>query len=413
MSTLIRNVKIADKASKYNGRNVDILVERNQISKIAKGLKEKAGTEIDGKGAYLSPGWVDVFAGYGEPGEEYKETIQSGLNAAQSGGFSEVLMLPNTSPAISNASILSSVQQRAKGHPVALHIYGAVSKNLEGKDLAEMLDMHHEGAIAYTDGWMPVQNAQLLLKALEYVKAFDGLIVQVPIQEQLSAGGLMHEGKESVRLGMQGIPGIAESLLIKRDIELLRYTQSRIHFSGISTKASVALIKAAKKEGLAVTCSVTPYHLLFNDKVLENYESNFKLNPPLRTEEDRKALIKGLKEGVIDCIASHHHPQDWDAKHKEFNLAGWGQITQETTWSMLLQAIPDLAMEEWVSLLSTQARQIFRLPALSIEVGANARFTLFDHTTKWRYQSPHKQSLGINSPFLNQELSGKAQFIQG
>lgn len=408
MSTLIKNAIVVDPSSPYHGKKIDMLIKQGKIIRIGNHLKEENAQVIAADDRYLSPGWVDCLADYQEPGYEYKETIQTGLNAAIEGGFSEVIIVPNTQPAIINASVLEFVQQKALGHSVKLHVTGALSKDIEGKELAEMMDMHHAGALAFSDGWQPLQDAMMMLKAMEYVKAFNGMVIQIPIHESLSKDGLMNEGEVSVKSGMSAIPSISESLMIHRDLELLRYTQSRIHFSGISTAASLALIKAAKKEGLNVSCSVTPYHLLFSDEKLSDYDSNFKVNPPLRGEKDRKALIKGLKEGIIDSIATHHRPQDIDAKNKEFEYAGWGMNCQETCWSMLLKAVPGLDMESWVKMLSLNPRKIFGLNAVSIEEGQPASLTLFDDKTEWQYNLKSKKSKGINNPCLGKTLRGKA-----
>ncbi|HET8574530.1 MAG TPA: dihydroorotase [Edaphocola sp.] len=408
MTTLIKNITIADTLSPYNGQSADILIRNNRIEKVGRNLKEPSAKIILGKNQYVSPGWVDILADYREPGQEYKETIVTGLNAAKAGGFAEVVIVPNTNPAIANASMLEFVQKKAAGHSVKLHALGAISKSIDGKELAEMLDMYHSGAVAFSDGWKPVQNAQLLLKALEYVKAFDGTIVQIPVYDSLTAEGLMNEGEMSVKLGMSGMPAMSESLMVHRDLELLRYTGSKIHFSGISTQASISLIRAAKKEGLKVTCSVTPYHLLFNDSCLTGYDSNYKVNPPLRSEKDRKALLKALKDGVVDCIATHHRPQDWDAKTKEFEYAGWGANVQETCWSMLIKAAPEIQPGQWGQLLSANPRKIFNLTPLKIDEGQAACLSIFNFEEKWSFDSKNKQSKGINNPWIGKELTGKA-----
>ncbi len=407
MSLLIKNATISDPLSPLHGKKSDILIRKGSISSIGKNLKDKAERVIEGKNLYVSPGWVDVLADYCDPGYEHRESIDSGLAAAAAGGFTDVLIVPNTQPAIATKSVLEYVQKKGSGYGVQLHVLGAVSRNIEGKDLAEMMDMYHSGAIAFSDGWHPVQNAGLMMKALEYVKAFNGVIVQLPVQASLSQGGLMNEGETSVRLGMSGIPNIAESLLVQRDIELVRYTRSRIHFSGVSTPESLALIKAAKKEGLDVTCSVTPYHLMFTEQALQQYESVYKVEPPLRTEAERKLLVKALTDGTIDCIATHHCPQDWDAKIKEFEYAQPGMIGQETCLSMLLAAAPKVELARWIELLSVNPRKIFGLPQATIAEGAKASITVFDPDASWTYDSSNKKSLGINSPWLGKELTGK------
>jgi dihydroorotase len=411
MSTLIKNVVIADAQSVYNGKKVDVFIQKGTITAIGKNLNEKASRIIDNKDSYMGPGWVDMMADYCDPGYEHKEDITTGLEAAAAGGFSDVCIVPNTQPTLFTKSNIEYVLQKSKGNKVDLHPLAAVTHQVEGKNLAEMMDMHHAGAVAFTDGWQPIQNAGLMLKALEYVKAFGGTIIQIPVMASLSSGGLMNEGKMSMQLGMSGIPNIAESLLIQRDIELARYTQSKIHFAGITTPESIALIKNAKKEGLAVTCSVTPYHLLYSDENLQSYNSFYKVAPPLRTEAERKILIKALTDGIIDVVATHHQPQDWDGKFTEFEYAKYGIISQETCWPMLLRAAPKMSMEQWTQVLSTKPREILGLAPITVQEGAPAKFTLFDTHTEWIYTAQHKKSKAINSTELNIPLIGKAHLI--
>lgn len=409
-SMLIKNVSIADPDSGFNGKVLDIYIEKGIIKKIGKSLKEKPDQVIEAKGKYLSPGWISLMADFAEPGYEHRETIDSGLNAAANGGFGQVIIVPNTDPCIANKSTVEFVQQRAAGHKVRLNVLGAVSQKLEGKNLAEMMEMYYAGAKAFSDGWKPVQNAGLLQKALEYVKAFDGLVVQLPLMASL-ADGLMNEGENSVKFGMPGIPNIAESLFVHRDIELTRYTGSKLHISGVTTAESLALIKKAKKEGVQVSCSVTPYHLLFTDAELVSYNSLFKVDPPLRTEKDRKALIKALEEGTIDCIAVHHKPQDWDAKVKEFEYATSGMAAMELAWPMLLKAAPNVSAERWADLFSNNIARIFKLDKAIVQEGAAANFTLFDTTTNWTLNKEDAQSMAYNIPLLGTELKGKAVLI--
>lgn len=409
-SILIKNVSVADPGSPYNGKVLDILIEKGKLKKLGESLKDKAAQTIEGKGKFLSPGWIGLMADLSEPGNEHKETIQTGLAAAANGGFAQVVLVPNTDPSISNKSIVEFVQRSAAGNKVALKVMGAVSRQLEGKTLAEMMEMYQSGAVAFSDGWKPVQNAGLMQKALEYVKAFDGLIVQLPLMNSL-ADGLMNEGENSVQLGMPGIPNIAESLMVHRDIELARYTGSRLHISGITTAESLALIKKAKKEGVQVTCSVTPYHILFTDAELSKYNSLFRVDPPLRTEKDRKAMVKGLEEGIIDCIALHHRPQDWDAKVKEFEYASSGMASMEVAWPMLLKAAPNVSAERWADLLSNNIASIFKLKRSGIEEGSDANFTLFDQRTEWTLSRAEARSMAFNIPLIDISLKGKATLI--
>lgn len=409
-SVLIKNIQVADTTSAHNGKTVDILIEKGQVTQIGASLKATAKQTIEGKGKYIAPGWISLMTDFAEPGYEHKETIESGLNAAANGGFSQTIVVPNTQPALSTKSSVSFVQQRAQGHKVRLHVMGAISQQLEGKNLAEMMEMYHAGAVAFTDGWKPLQHSGLMQKALEYVKAFDGTVVQIPVMAELS-DGLMNEGPNSVKLGMPGIPVIAETLLVNRDIELARYTGSKLHLSGVSTAESLSLIKKAKKEGVAVTCSVTPYHLLFTDDQLAEYDSLYKVNPPLRSEKDRKALVKALEDGTIDAIATHHKPQDWDAKVKEFEYTQSGMATLESCWPMLRKAAPNVSPERWATLLSQNIAQIFGLEVPSVTEGAIADFTLFDYTTEWTLTPENKSSLAYNTPLLHQTLTGKAQIL--
>jgi len=419
MQVHIRQARIIDRRSEHDNKVADIIIEDGKIKKIAPSGSPEGGVKyssisIDGKevwkgsGLCVSPGWVDVFADYREPGYEHKETIASGLKAAAAGGFTDVLLSPNTNPAISTQSSVRFVQQKAKGNIVRLHPLGAATQNIEGKALAEMLDMRSNGAIAFTDGWKPVQNANLMLKALEYVKAFNGTVIQLPIDGALSEGGLMHEGIMSTRLGMAGIPALAETLMIHRDIELLRYTRSRLHISGVSTAEGVDMIRKAKKEKLAVTCSVTPYHLALTDEALHGYSSLYKVSPPLRSEADRKALVKGLKDGTIDCIATHHRPQEWDAKEKEFEYAGDGMNVQEIAFSIINKAAgKDIDVATIIEAFSIRPREIFGLNEANVAKGGNAELTFFITDDSFTLQEANIQSISRNNPFIGKELNGR------
>jgi len=408
MAMLLRQAKVINPSSSFHGQTADILIENGKISAISSKIDKADVPEIKVPGLTISAGWVDIFADYREPGYEHKETIATGLEAAQAGGFTDVLVLPNTNPAIDSKSGVQALLQRAAGNNVKLHPLGAVSREIAGKALAEMLDMRAHGAVAFTDGWYPVQNSNLLLKALEYVKAFNGIVIQMPVDAALSAGGLMHEGPISTQLGMPGIPSLAETLMVHRDIELLRYTGSRMHLTGISAAQSVAMIRAAKAEGLDITCSVTPYHLALNDEALLHYSSLYKVTPPLRSEADRLALIAGLKDGTIDCIASHHRPQDWDAKSKEYEYAGDGMNVQEMVFPIVWNAIGrEVGIERLVDALSVSARRIFNLPDITLHEGNAASFTIFTTEDTSIYQQADLKSRGMNNPFLGQELKGK------
>lgn len=406
MSVLIRQAKIADPQSDFHNQIVDILIQDGMIRDIGITLQVNADQVIEGKGLYVSPGFVDVFADYREPGYEQKETIESGLKCAAAGGFTQVLLAANTNPSISSKSSVQYISKKAEGNIVSLHPLGSVTQDIEGKSLAEMHDMHAHGAIAFTDGWKPVQNAGLMLKALEYVKAFNGVLLQIPMDAALTAGGLMHEGVTSTRLGMAGIPVLAETLQIHRDIALLRYTQSRLHITGISTAEGVDMIRKAKAEGLDITCSVTPYHLALNDEALERYDSVYKVSPVLRSEKDRHALIAALKDGTIDCIASHHRPQEWDSKAKEFEYAGDGMNVQEIAFNIVWTAVKDIVpLERVVDAFAVRPRKIFDIQA-TVNKGSNAELTIFTLEGNYMLTKETKKSAAANNPFLDKHLEG-------
>ncbi len=408
MQLHIRKARVIDPQSKHHDKVVDLIVEDGIITAIGATVKAKADMVIEAKGLCVSPGWVDVFADYREPGFEHKETIESGLATAAAGGFTDVLLAPNTQPALSTKSIIQYVLGKANGNIVSLHPIGTISQNTEGKDLAEMLDMRANGAVAFSDGWKPVQQASLILKALEYVKAFHGIVIGLPVDASLAAGGLMNEGVVSTGLGMAGVPELAETIMLHRDIELVRYTGSKLHVTGISTATSVEMIRKAKAEGLAITCSVTPYHLALTDDALTSYDSIYKVTPPLRTEADRQALIAGVQDGTIDCIASHHRPQEWDAKAKEFEYAADGMAVQQSTFNILWDALKEyITPERLVEIMSVIPRDIFGLEMQEIKKGSPATLTLFTTTGKHTLNKAAVRSASHNDPFIGKELAGK------
>ncbi len=263
MQVLIKQARIISPTSPYNGQIKDILITDGVIKKIADTVNDVNAEAVEAPGLCVSTGWMDIFSNFGDPGLEYKETIETGAAAAAAGGFTEVMVLPNTNPVVHNKTQVEYIVQKSKVLPVTIHPIGAVTKNAEGKDLAEMYDMHQSGAAAFGDGTHTIQSSGLLLKALQYVKSFDGVIIQVPDDKSIGANGLMNEGIISTQLGLPGKPAIAEELMVARDIKLARYTDSKIHFTGISSAKSLEYIKRAKEGGIAVSCSVTPYHLLF------------------------------------------------------------------------------------------------------------------------------------------------------
>ncbi len=407
MKILIQQACIIDPTSPHHGATRDILIENGHISAIGPSLSDPAAMVIKEPGLHVSPGWVDVFSNFCDPGFEYKETLETGAAAAAAGGFTDVFVIPNTRPVIDTKSQVEYIRQKSISLPVNIWPIGAMTRNLEGKDLAEMYDMRNSGAIAFSDGTSPVQSAGLLLKGLQYIKSFNGVIIQLPDDRTVGAGGLMNEGIVSTRLGLPGKPMMAEELIIARDIELARYTQSRIHFTGVSSPRSLDSIRRARESGMEITCSVTPYHLFFTDADLSDYDTHLKVYPPLRDQSAVNSLRKAVLDGTIDCIASHHLPQESDTKIIEFEYAQPGMTGLETAYAALRTILPELSTERTIGLLSSHARNIFGLPGAGIETGQPASLTLFDPSGTTHIRENTTRSKSKNSAFMNKALKGR------
>lgn len=411
MQTLIKQVTILDPKSSFHLKTVDVLVEGKKIVQISKNIEGEFDKEIAGKSLYLSQGWIDIFSDFSEPGFEYREDISSGAAAAQAGGFKQVFVLPNTLPTISSQSEVHLIKQKAQHLPIEIHPLGSISHSLEGKSLAGMLEMKRAGAIAFTEGWNSIEDANLSLKALEFVKAFDGVLIYLPYLESLSSEGWMHEGKQSTLLGMAGIPSISETVFIQREIALAEYAESQIHFTGISCKESVDIIREAKKAGVRVTCSVTPYHLLWTDEELTTYNSFYKMMPPLRTVEDRAALRGGVLDGTIDVITSHHRPSSWDEKHKEFAYTNWGIAGIQLVLPLILKAMPKTDPALLADLLVYNAQKIFKTQLYPVEEQTEVvHLTLFDVEGDLEPTSYSKSSKAFNQYELKESLKGQIIF---
>jgi len=406
MTILLRQVKIADQHSPYNGQVKDILLQDAVLVSIQDHYEGKADQIVDYPGTIVSLGWVDPFTHFCDPGYEHRETLKTGAAAAQAGGFTTVFVVPNTQPVMDNKTQVNYIVQQQQHLPIEILPIGALSKKIEGKDLAEMIDMHQAGAVASSDGLYPVQSNLLFLKALQYVKTFDGVVIQMPIDKSMGAVGLMNEGITSTQIGLPGIPAIAEELMIARDIELLKYTKSKLHITGVSTAKGIALIEAGKKAGLALTCSVTPYHLYFNETDLNTYDTLLKVYPPLRTKADQAALQDAVERGVVDCISSHHQPQDWDGKTIEFEYAKAGIACIETTYATINHLFPKLKDEAIANLLSNHARQIFNLGSNTIKEEQKVDLTLFNRTNSFTPTKATSKSKSVNNPFLDKAFNG-------
>ena len=404
MKITLSNATIFDPSSKFHHKKADILIENGIISDIGKDLKGKKPIDCSGKVVY--PGFSDMCAHFCDPGYEYKEDLRSGSEVARAGGFTDVALLPNTDPVTETKSDVEYIKSQAR-HGVDLWPIAAASEQASGENLTEMLDLYQAGAVAFSDGVNGIWNTELLLKALQYVQKFDGLIINRPKDRHLSMHTHMHEGVSSTLLGLKGEPAVSEELAVQRDLEILSYTGGRLHFSQISSARSVKLIGKAKKQGLNVTCDVGIFQLIFTDEDVVNFDSNFKSDPPFRTENDRKALVKGLKDGTIDVIVSGHQPQDSENKDLEFDLAAFGLISQQTLYSLLVRLSKEIPMEILISALTTQPRKILGLHQVIIEKGAAAKLAVADAEAEWTFDAATNQSKSINSPLFGTQLKGK------
>ncbi len=408
MTILIRQAHIIDPNSPFHLTNQDVLIEDGRIKQIGQLQNSTADHIIEQSNLHLSPGWVDLFAHFCDPGLEYKETLETGIEAAAAGGFTEVMVLPNTQPVVSGKSQVEYIVQKTKQAAVTVHPLGAVSKQTEGKELAEMYDMQSAGAVAFTDGIHPVQSAGLLLKALQYVKAFKGTIIQIPDDNTIGTFGLMNEGIVSTRLGLPGKPILAEEIQVARDIKLTKYAGSKLHFTGVTSPKSIEYINRAKQTGTAISCSVTPAHLFFCDEDLQSYDTNLKLYPPLRTIADRDALKDAVLKGEVDCITSHHQPHEYDSKVCEFEYAKPGMIGLETSYGVMGAVFGNqLSSEKWVELVSINPRKILGLPMPTIKEGAVANVTIFNPQATYVFTEDAIRSKSKNSAFIGKELKGR------
>ena len=405
MNLIIRTATIIDSKSPFHNQIVDVKITNGKIEKIGKQLQNPDKyQEIKIDNLHLSQGWFDSSVSLGEPGFEDRETIQNGLNVAAKSGFTGIALQPNSYPTIDNQSQVHFVKQKATNSATDLFPIGALTKESEGKDMAELFDMKNAGAIAFGDYNKNISNANLLKIGLQYVQDFDGLVIAFCQDETIKGNGVANEGIVSTRLGLKGIPNLAEEIIVARNLFLLEYTGGKLHIPTISTAKSVALIKEAKKKGLQVTCSVAVHNLVLTDEKLEGFDTRYKVSPPLRTETDRKALLVGISDNTIDCITSDHNPLDIENKKMEFDLAKNGTIGLESAFGALQTVLP---LEKIIEKL-TAGKSIFGIENHSIQEGNLANLTLFSTNDKWVFSKDAISSKSKNSAFLGQKMKGKA-----
>jgi len=396
---------------------LDVRISDGTITEIGSGLDPKENEEMhDGNGAYLSGGWMDMHVHLREPGYEHKETIETGCRAAAFGGFTEVACMPNTNPPIHTRDVVEFIKKKAEKLPVDVHPIGCVSKEREGRSIAEIADMKEGGAVAFSDDGDPVYNSQLMRVALEYSSMWDLPIINHEEDLKLSRPGYMHEGKVSARLGLDGTPGIAEEVMIARDILLAEFTGGHIHVAHISTAKAVDLVRRAKADGVNVTTEVCTHHFDLTEEEIEkrNFDTNVKMHPPLRSQEDVDAMLEGLADGTIDAICTDHAPHAIEEKEVEFIYAPNGIIGLETAWGVSVRQLLKSGVLDLETLLEKfveNPRKILNLEIPKIEEGAKANLTLFNTDQEWTYEETLVKSKSKNSPYLGREMVGRAEAI--
>ena len=419
MNLLIKSAKIIDTNSKYHNKIMDVFIKDGKIDKIAKsikGCKESfaKGSEIEfsANNLHLSPGWFDLHANFSEPGNEQRETLESGSMAAAKGGYTGVMIMPNTIPSLDNKGMIKYIQNATTGNIVDILPAGNLTMKQNGNEIVEMHDMSKAGCLAFTDDKKSIKRNEVLKIAMLYAKDCDALIMNFPNESSIANDGHMHEGAVSTKLGLKGIPAIAEEIMVDRDISICEYTNSRFHSSYLSTKGSAERIKKAKSKGLNISADVALHNLFLTDEALNNFDTRYKVMPPLRTKKDNKALIKALKEGTIDVITTDHSPQDNEHKRVEFDNAKNGIIGLESAFGLLgIHLVPELGLSQIIQNIAINPRKILGMNEATLIEGNRANITLFNPDLEWVFTKDDIKSKSENTPFLGVKLKGKALAI--
>jgi dihydroorotase len=401
MAVLLQHLKLLHQGKFSQPRNYSL--DQGKLTPVEGNASVAYEQVIDCSNFLASKGWVDLRCGIGEPGQEYRETVESLCTTLLASGFAKAVVLPNTHPVIQSKSEISFLQNKAAKFNSDLAILGAVTKNTEGEDLTEMLDMHYQtGTTLFGDGTKPLSNTDRYLKILYYLQKFDGTLFDHAYDPLLAIFGQMHEGEMSTQLGMKGIPSLAEDVAIQRNLDLLRYSGGKVHFQTLSTAKGVELIRKAKKEGLKVTADVSIYQLLFSDQDLASFDTHLKVIPPFRAASDRQALLEGLKDGTIDALVSNHQPQDFDSKFCEFDHAAFGMVGLQTFLPAMVLLAEELGWELLLEKVTTGPERVLGSESDS--------WTLFDPKETWTYNEQSNTSLSANHPWFGKELKGKVKY---
>lgn len=414
MRVLIKGGFLIDPSQKIE-RKSDLLIENGKVLKIfhPKDAPKipKGTTIIDAKDLIVAPGFIDLHTHLREPGEEHKETIRTGTLAAASGGFTTILCMPNTKIVNDNQAVTEFILSKAQKEGVVRVLpVGAITKGLEGKNLAEIGELKKSGCVAISDDGRPVMNSEVMRRALEYANMFGLVVISHCEDLELSKDGDANEGFPSTELGLRPIPPVAEQTMVARDVILAGYTKARLHIAHISTKESCEIVAWAKGKKMPITCEATPHHFTLTDEELYSYDTNFKVNPPLRSAQDRDALIEAMKNGVIDAIATDHAPHDAVVKEVEFDKAAFGIIGLETALPLALELVRKnkISMYRMVELFTTGPARVVNLPYGTLKVGSCADVVIFDPDSEYVFDASRINSLSRNTPFLNKKLVGEA-----
>ena len=412
MQLLLKKGRLVDPAARRD-EEIDLLIRDGVIEKMGANLAVHDAQSYDLKGKVIAPGFIDMHVHLREPGFDYKETILTGAAAAAAGGFTAVCCMPNTEPAIDDESVVRYIQSKAKSalnglvdvYPVA-----AVTKGRRGEQLAPLAELSDAGAVAFSDDGAPVYDAEIMRRAMEYAAMFGKPVIQHAQEMSMTKGGVMNEGSVSTALGLPGMPSLAEDIMVSRDIQICRYTRGQYHVAHLSTAGAVDLVRRGKGEGVNVTCEVTPHHFTLTDEAVRGYNTNTKMNPPLRTSSDVEAVRWGLRDGTIDVIATDHAPHSYDEKEVEFQFAPFGIVGLETAIGISVTELVQsgvLTLAQLIEKLSVNPRRILHLPSIVIAEGEAANLTIFDPAAEWIVDPPSLKSRSKNTPFGGRKLIGK------